>query len=165
MPEEVREKSGASGMVAALANVESDGYLGDPSVVERLLRNYANNCIQRRSQMSDDRTEAARIDVLYANDMANILLGKNADYPPLENWNKPGVLDRWIIDEFHPPKEMMGSPEDVVTCAIVTFLMHMYKLMLAIEDQPDDMAQMSVDALVQQFTWLLIGNPEWNKSE
>jgi hypothetical protein len=41
----------------------------------------------------------------------------------------------------------------------------MYDLLVAIEDQPDDMAQMSVDALVQQFTWLFLGSPEWNKSE
>jgi|ERR1035437_79796 hypothetical protein len=154
-----------AGMAAALSPTTAENYLGDPKVVEWLLRNYSNQCIQRRSQMLDDRMGSAQLDVDDAKKVADILLGKNESFKPIESWNKPGVIDRWLVDEFQPPKEMMGSPESVVECAIVTFLMHMYKLMVAIEDMPDDDAQMSVDALVQQFTWLLMGSPEWNKSE
>jgi hypothetical protein len=154
-----------AGMAAALSPTTAENYLGDPKVVEWLLRNYSNQCIQRRSQMLDDRMGSAQLDVDDAKKVADILLGKNESFKPIESWNKPGVIDLWLVDEFQPPKEMMGSPESVVECAIVTFLMHMYKLMVAIEDMPDDDAQMSVDALVQQFTWLLMGSPEWNKSE
>lgn len=40
----------SAGMVAALSPTTAENYLGDPKVVEWLLRDYANQCIQRRSQ-------------------------------------------------------------------------------------------------------------------
>ena len=134
-----------AGMVAALSPTTAENYLGDPKVIEWLLRNYVNNCFERCAQMKDDRLEAARIDVVYAKDVANILLGKNADYPPVEGWNRPGVIDRWLVDEFHLPAENAATPEDAVVCIIVTFLLYMYDLSAAIEKLPDEDAQMSVN--------------------
>src|ERR1039458_673848 len=167
MPAKKNKQLDSARMVAALAPTTAENYLGDPAVVEWLLRNYSNQRIQRRAGMMDKRVESATMDVADAAKIADILLGKNPDYAPIKNWNKAGVIDRWMVDEFHKVKmEVVGATaEERVRNVVINFLCQMYDLIVAIENQPDDMAQMSVDALVQMFTWLLLGYPEWNKSE
>ena len=157
----------SAGMVAALAPTIAENYLGDPAVVEWLLRNYSNQCIQRRAGMMDKRAASATMDVADAAKIADILLGKNPDYAPIKNWNKAGVIDRWMVDEFRKVElEVVGATaEERVRNVVVNFLCQMYDLMVAIENLPDDDAQMSVDALVQQFVMLLVGIPEWNKCD
>jgi hypothetical protein len=167
MPAKKNKQLDSARMVAALAPTTAENYLGDPAVVEWLLRNYSNQCIQRRAGMMDKRVESATMDVADAAKIADILLGKNPDYAPIKNWNKAGVIDRWMVDEFHKVKmEVVGATaEERVRNVVVNFLCQMYDLIVAIENQPDDMAQMSVDALVQMFTWLIMGIPEWNKCD
>jgi hypothetical protein len=167
MPAKKNEQLDSAGMVAALAPTTAENYLGDPAVVEWLLRNYANQCIQRRAGMMDKRAESATMDVADAAKIADILVGKNPDYAPIKNWNKAGVIDRWMVDEFRKVELEVGgaTAEERIRNVVVNFLCQMYDLMVAIENLPDDDAQMSVDALVQQFTWLIMGIPEWNKCD
>ena len=145
-------------MVAALAPTTAKNYLGDPKVVDRLLRDYANSCIQRWLAM-EDRNESARLDVEDAAGLVAIFPGNNPQFPPIANWNKAGVIDRWLVDEFHITG---ATAEERVRNTIVTFLMRMRKQLVDNEDQPDNVNQMLVDGLVQEFTGLLLGLPDWD---
>lgn len=139
--------------------VAKDNYLGDPNVVEWLLRNYANNCIQRRTQMLDQRIQSAEMDVADAVKLAGVFLGQDPAYPPMENWNRPGVLDQWLLQELPlPPSE----PVNVVRTCLVNFLLKMYKTMADFENTPEEFHADMVNGLVEEFTNLLIGNPDWN---
>ena len=145
-------------MVAALAPTTSENYLGDPKVVDRLLRDYANSCIQRWLAM-EDREASAKMDVADAIGIATILLCNNPQYPPVENWNKEGVIDRWCADEL---PVVGNTSEERMRNTIVTFLMRMRKQLVDNEEQPDNMNQMLTDGLVQEFTDLLLGLPDWD---
>ena len=158
MPAKKNDQLDSAGMVAALAPTTSENYLGDPKVVDRLLRDYANKCIQRWLAM-EDRNESARLDVEDAAGLVAIFLGNNPQFPPIANWNKAGVIDRWLVDEFHITG---ATAEERVRNTIVTFLMWMRKQLVDNEDQPDSVNQMLVDGLVQEFTGLLLGLPDWD---
>jgi hypothetical protein len=151
----------SAGMVAALAPTTAENYLGDPKVVDRLLRDYANSCIQRWLAM-EDRNESARLDVEDAAGLVAIFLGNNPQFPPIANWNKAGVIDRWLVDEFHIGG---ATANERVQWTIVTFLMRMRKQLVDNEDQPDNVNQMLTDGLVQEFTALLLGFPDWAGNE
>jgi hypothetical protein len=161
MPAKKNKQLDSAGMVAALAPTTAENYLGDPKVVDRLLRDYANSCIQRWLAM-EDRNESARLDVEDAAGLVAIFLGNNPQFPPIANWNKAGVIDRWLVDEFHITG---ATAEERVRNIVVTFLMRMRKQLVDNEDQPDNVNQMLTDGLVQEFTNLLMGNPDWDKDE
>ena len=144
-----------------MALTTAENYLGDPKVVDRLLRDYANSCIQRWLAM-EDRNESARLDVEDAAGLVAIFLGNNPQFPPIANWNKAGVIDRWLVDEFHITG---ATAEERVRNIVVTFLMRMRKQLVDNEDQPDNMNQMLTDGLVQEFTALLLGFPDWAGNE
>ena len=105
---------------------------------------------------------AAKLDVAEGAALADILLGKNPHFTPIANWNKAGVIDRWLVDEFHITG---ATAEERVTNVLVTFILRLYETITANEDQPDDMFQMLIDGLVQEFSWLIMGLPEWNKCD
>jgi hypothetical protein len=102
----------SAGMVAALAPTTAENYLGDPSVIQWLLRNYANTCLQRRSQILEGvegyspewgvkTKESAQADSDDARRLADVFLGKNKIFTPIAGFNRPGVIDRWLVDELH----------------------------------------------------------------
>ena len=177
MPAKKKKQLDSAGMVAALAPTTSENYLGDPQVVDFLLRNYANTCLQRRAQILADvegdspewnvkTLESAQADCDDARPLADVFLGKNKIFTTIAGFNRPGVIDRWLVDELHVEGD---SPEEVVYRAVVTFLMAFYKVANIIADTPenedtDEANQMMIDNLMQNFTKLLMGIPEWNKA-
>ena len=169
-------QSDSAGMVAALDAASKENYLGDPQVVGFLLRNYANTCLQRRSHILGDvpedspewpikRTESAQADYDDARRLADVFLGKNKMFNPIPAFNRPGVIDRWLVDELH----LVGdSPEDNVCRAVVIFLVKFYELVNIIMDTPenedtDETNQKMIDDHMQKFTKLILGIPDWNK--
>jgi hypothetical protein len=169
-------QSDSAGMVAALDAASKENYLGDPQVVGFLLRNYANTCLQRRSHILGDvtedspewpikRTESAQADYDDARRLADVFLGKNKMFNPIPAFNRPGVIDRWLVDELHVAGD---SPEEVVNRAVVTFLLKFYDMANIIAATPenedtDDTNQMMIDGLMQKFTKLVMGIPDWDK--
>ena len=169
-------QSDSAGMVAALDAASKDNYLGDPQVIGFLLRNYANTCLQRRSQILADvtedspewpikRTESAQADYDDARRLADVFLGKNKIFNPIPAFNRPGVIDRWLVDELHVAGD---SPEEVVNRAVVIFLLKFYDMVNIIAATPenedtDKTNQMMIDGLMQKFTKLILGIPDWNK--
>jgi len=153
------ENKGAAGFLAALHPVESENYLGDPDVVCFLLRNYAHSCLGRVSEMTDQRTAAAQMDIDDGQKLADVFLGKNPHFASIPGYNIPGVIDRWLVDEFH-----IGgtTPEDRVRGVILSFLSAMYDVWKLTENQSDENIKLQVDAVVQEFSSLLLGSPEWN---
>jgi hypothetical protein len=165
MPAKKNKQLDSAGMVAALAPTTAENYLGDPKVVEWLIRNYGNTCATRwlsTPDVKEQRVAAAKLDVAEGAALADILLGKNPQFTPIANWNKAGVIDRWLVDEFHITG---ATAEERVINVVVTFILRLYTTITANEDQPDDVFQMLIDGLVQEFTWLIMGLPEWNKCD
>lgn len=169
-------QSDSAGMVAALDAASKENYLGDPQVVGFLLRNYANSSLQQRSQILtgvdpdsdlwktkvDESSQAAYGE---AQRLADVFLGKNKMFNPIPAFNRPGVIDRWLVDELH----LVGdSPEDNVCRAVVIFLVKFYELVNIIMDTPenedtDETNQKMIDDHMQKFTKLILGIPDWNK--
>ena len=154
--------SNASGFATALEQATKPNYLGDPQVIERLLRNYVHTCLLRLEQMSDNRLEAAKMDMADAYKIADILLGKDEDYPPVLAWNKPGIIDRWLVDQT----QVLGdTAEERVGRTLVIYLCRMYDLLVQCQNNPHDADQILFDAIVEEFTNVLMGSPEWNSVE
>ena len=165
-------------MAAAVNAASAENYLGDPQVVGFLLRNYANNCLQQRSQMLDgvdpdsdlwktkvDESSQAASDA--ARRLADVFLGKIKMFNPIPGFNRPGVIDRWLVDELHVAGD---SPEEVVYRAVVTFLLKFYDVVNIILESPenedaDEIDQMRIDDIMQRFTKLMLGIPDWNKEQ
>jgi len=156
-----QSKSNTSGFATALEQAAKPNYLGDPAVVEGLLRQYAMECVARLVD-GKERLEAAKIDWAEAAKLADILLGKSPEYPSMAGWNKPGIIDRWLVDQT----QVLGdTAEERVARTLVIYLCRMYDLLVQSQNDPQDSDQILVDAIVQEFTLVLMGSPEWNSME
>ena len=131
--------------------------LANVKLVESLLRNFANTCIHRRSDMLDKRLESARMDVADASALAEILLGRHPQYTPVAGWNCPGIIDAWLVAQLGVRGR---DANERVTRALVTYLLWAYQTMVDMESMDADFHQFMVDGLVQKFTWLMCGVEE-----
>ena len=141
-------------MEAAILRAAQPNYLGDLTVINKLLRTYAYTCLKRRATETPVH-ESSKMDVSEAHDLADIFLGKNKEYQPMLPWNSAGHIDRWLNDSL----EVEGdTPQEVVARAIVTFLLEIYRITKESDENPlPGRWEKEVDAASSNFTKLFIG--------
>ena len=92
---ETSAKPSSSGLHVALAKANSGKpYLGDPRVIDSLVRQFVGGACRRIGEVADDGT--AREDAVAADKaalfaLADILAGKHDSYETIGNWNPCGL--------------------------------------------------------------------------
>ena len=102
--------------------IESRPYLGDPQVVERILRTIARESVNCRGAVAQGiltQEDAARIDEKEAGNLARALLGRERRYATDANWHVPGVIDGFVRDEL---KLQVRGAEDILVAGILHYL-------------------------------------------
>jgi hypothetical protein len=146
------DKSFAEAIKIPLQTVKLDNYLGDPMVVQYLVRNFAAGALARRGKIGDD--EAMRKDIDDSRNMAKIFLGEDPAYPAMDKWNAPGSVDQYIAHVLN----ISGTAQEIVSAAMLIFLVEIYKLynQSVFGGLPENI-DWQVDACCEDTTKLLLG--------
>ena len=128
---EKRDVSDGSGFVAAVRSASGDQYLGDWSVVDRLLRELASGVLTRYHEVATGvltPNDASREDQAECMRLAGIFTGKDASYTAVKDWTGAGLADHL--------RQQMGtqidtSEEDVgvVAQALAVFVHGIYDVL------------------------------------
>lgn len=78
----------------ALTSANAGNFLGDPQVIESLLRYAVSEVCDK---FENAKTEEDRLSLLkkQATRLGTILLGQNPSFRPLHKWNEPGAIDEF----------------------------------------------------------------------
>lgn len=143
-----------------LADIARDDYLGSPDVIQSVLRVMAMTFLRHRIDQKDDSKPEDR--AAFYRDLATgftaTFLGKDPNFTPIKDWNKPGCIDEWCaavlpIADTEPEKRM-----GMVALLILTELNGI--LLYAITDGVlDEQWNWQFDALFDQYTKILLGIP------
>jgi len=141
--------------LAQVANTEQIGYLGDPVIVESLLRSAISDVM---SKMTEATPPEQRIQAVMSKseEVGAILLGGSKHYSPMRNWNLPGKIDvfcaKWIgLAEIDPVSRMKHA------------LVKMFNELLVLAQYAGSKGVMpeqwkwQVDAIVQKYTSWFVG--------
>ena len=138
----------------ALTQALQENYLGNPEVIEVLLRDFGRRAIARFD--ADHKEESVAVDAKDCANMADIFLGNQPkDYPPMLWWNKPGCIDEFVSTQIG----VTGSPEYVMTALFAMFISDAYSVYNfacepgALDEQWDWLP----DAITEQYLRILIG--------
>lgn len=157
---EREDRSFAEAIKIPLKTVNKDNYLGDQQTVQFLVRNFAAHALARRGTIGDD--EATKLDVNDSKTLARIFLGQDPAYPAIEDWNTVGQIDEWIAGATN----VVGTPEEVVSSALIDFLVSIYKLYnQAVFGGLDENVDWQVGASCEDTTKLLLGIMDANYTE
>jgi hypothetical protein len=91
--------------------------------------------------------------------LADILLGKRPSYAPVAGWNRPGVLDQWLVEQTQVQGQ---TPEERVARTIIAYLLRMYDVLVAMETTGEEINSNRIDGLVREVTLLFIGIAGWD---
>lgn len=95
---------------ASLKAASQDNYLGDPQILQSLLRFNIGEFIEKFTE-ADTPDDRKSIMQRIARKIGSILLGKNDDYIPQSRWNRSGAIDefaaKWLGSAETDPEERM----------------------------------------------------------
>lgn len=152
--EEERDLGSESLFTEALENDRKMNYLGNPMVIETLIRTLVYDAVQ---------TMKAPTNVMRMNSIerlikrtAKILLGSSSKFIPMRNWNQPGAIDEFVA-------KWAGSSESVplnrMSHALIQLLNSVFELGKYADD-PDVLKEhwdWQADALIQKYVDLFLG--------
>jgi len=136
-----------------LLRAGDDNYLGDPMVVEVLLRTMASNVLDERTRRLGS---SAPIEEHHAVSMAQIFLGQNSDFTPMMNWNEPGYIDEFVTENLNINET---DPLIRMKTFFIVFLIDLYNIAIY-SGKPgilDEQWKPQVDALIDYYRDLLMG--------
>lgn len=152
--EEERDLGSESLFTEALDNDQKMNYLGNPTVIETLLRTLVHDVIEAKKSP----TNVMRMNLVtkIINSAAKILLGGNPNFVPMRNWNKAGAIDEFIAkwvgsSESHPHNRIVHS--------LLIFINSVFELGRYADD-PDVLKEhwdWQLDALIQKYVGLFLG--------
>lgn len=110
------------GLAAAAAGTTSSNYLGDPAVVDQLVRDFMSSCVSINVDFQGgeiDEGEAGEKLVELSKRYASIFLGESKAYVPMP-WNSPRRLDFYVRAMQPPHLEDYERATDAYFAAIGT---------------------------------------------
>lgn len=154
------DKCSSESTIAVLSQAYHPLYLGDPPVIEGLLRPYVQLAADQigatiaRQQGIDDASE--HIETASAK-LATILLGEDEHYRGVGQWNTGGVLPAFLRAQY----SIEGDPDDRETLRLVLaeIAVCMTEIYLRFAKDPTCDWKGQIDDLIATFTRLFIGIP------
>lgn len=99
---DISSKPGSSGWHLALERATAEGrYLGDPRVVETLVRHFFAGILTRYSHVADGSmaaSDASAADRADCERMGRIFAGLDPDFTSVGDWNGAGLADAFRVD-------------------------------------------------------------------
>ena len=130
-------------------------YLGSVETVERLLRDFLNAALNRRSVGHPDyvpeKSNANDMDVAETKRLAEIFLGGSPDYPAPQPWNYPGGVDAFIGEQLNIDE---SDPIIRLQTALLKLLTAFYQMIQAPPEK-----HWEIDAIIEQWRNWLLGIP------
>lgn len=135
--------------------VDTDrGYLGDADVVESMLREFVNDCVQLSTSDTPDEY-VSKVHKL-SHDVAREFLGTTQSNHLVPGWNQPGGIDehlaKWAgVDEQDPEVRVSGALLRMLAdfSDIAAYAMK--------PDTLEEQVRFQIDGMFQHFTGLFIG--------
>lgn len=117
------DKNLEDGLAAAAAGTKGQNYLGDPRVVDQLVRDFMASCISVNEQfqigmVGGDAAEVQLLDL--AKKYGRIFMGEDGGYKPMP-WNSPRRLGIYMRHLSIPHMEDHERAADAFFAAIGTF--------------------------------------------
>lgn len=138
----------------------SETYLGDPAVVEGLVRKLAGDVAAARGDYNEGKIShiaaAGRVNALAAA-LAPAFIGASPDYQAMPSWNAP---DGGIIPYLRSRGFVDKTAVDVVEACLLNFAGRILQGMIEHEENGDDEAgKFAVDSAVEDVVADLLGLP------
>lgn len=132
---------------------ERENYLGDPEVVESLLRQTVSLVCRDFQKpaaefLAETDSECTRL--------AKIFLGKDSQYGPMSGWNEPGFIDKYV-DKLNG--EESETPEQALHGLFASFITSVIKI-VNYANEPGVMKEhwdWQIDELLNEYTHVLLG--------
>lgn len=158
-------KSGSSGLHIALAKASSDTpYLGDPKVIDGLVRSLISGSAQRNGQVIDgelSRDDAIAAEKAAVTRLANILAGNDADYETVGDWNPHGLAAA-IRKHMSASLNSSAANDDysAVLQACANLLLEVSEVLNKLARDGDEHdAKLSLEGIAGDYTHLFAGLP------
>jgi hypothetical protein len=158
-------KPGSSGFHIAMDKASGEKpYLGDPEVIESLVRALVAGAGQRFGEVADgefDQTDAVATDRAGVLDLAAILCGQNDAYETVGDWN-PNGLAAAVRENLADSIEASAATDavDAVQQACAILLLEVYEVMGTLaQDGDEEAAKDALTGVVGDFTNLFAGLP------
>jgi hypothetical protein len=138
-------------------SIESRPYLGDPQVVDKILRHVAREGVNCRAAIRKNiltAQDANLIDEKETTNAAAILLGRNRRYAIDSNWNIPGVIDAFIAKELEIEAK---GPESIVAAGLCKFLAEIDDRLKRVNRTEDPDWEKHVDDIFEKYRNVLLG--------
>jgi len=138
-------------LAKALSDALPKNYLGDVTVVERLLRGLAFFTLENWRDISKGQKKV----ISKARRLGRLFLGADKKYVGIPGWNTPGGIDIFLYSKF--PFDN-STPEASVACAVNEFLEETTDLM-AMEQLGKSDAELSarLQGLIRRYTGFFLG--------
>lgn len=151
---ELRDRTDKVLVPLLLEPLSSTTYLGDSTVVSRLLVQYASNILKRSWKDDNDLSKAADQG---ARIVAKILLGQDKQYSG-PAWNSPGQIDRHVS---HWCGVESDDPEERVAGGLIALLAELYQLGSAMSKQKlvDEQWQPAAQGVMEKYLGIFMGLP------
>lgn len=160
---ENQDKNDATDFLAALAKTTGDKpYLGDQQAVDSIIRGFIEEYRLIAFEGADP-LDAEKVDALAAQ-FADIFLGKNPDYTPLEGWNAVGAIDKHINLAMEWAPDGGASGEDQARAALQGACIHLFDdfntaVEMAADGKPDSVWQDRLESDIWFWRNILLGVP------
>lgn len=161
MADELNMHTDPSGLVASLkAATDGRPYLGEPAVVERLLRQFAAEVFTRYDEVGHGiltPADAANADRAECLKLAGIFCGQDAGYAPVREWTGKPLADhlRQRMD-----RDLQPDDDDVqlVAQALAVLVHRLYDVLRHGSDGAPESALMEeTEAAVRSMAMALVG--------
>ena len=159
MAKDKRERNEAGFLKEALgkvADTEEGGYLGDPDVVDGLLRRFVYDAIRVIRSEGKPEQKLRRVS-RRASRLARVFLGKNnTDHTLQRGWNREGVIDVFVA-------KWCGSSETNATARIEHGLLNLVNDVMELADYAGDRSvlpeqwEWQLDAVMEKYVQIFMG--------
>jgi hypothetical protein len=158
-------KPGSSGLHIAVGKANSGKpYLGDPEVVDGLVRELVSGVMQRAGAVADGAMEqgaAVAGDTAAITQMANILAGKVEAYETVGDWNPHGLgnaIREVLADAI--TEQAATDDDEAVLQAVSILVLEVYGVLQQLAaDGNEQNATGSLEGVAGDFTNLFVGLP------
>lgn len=161
MAEKLNMHTDPSGLLASLqAATDGRPYLGDPAVIERMLRHFASEVLTRYDEVGHGvltPNDAASADHSACLTLAGILCGKDEAYAPVREWTGKPLADhlRQRMD-----RDLQPDDDDVqlVAQALAVLVHRLYDVLRhGSEGAPESALMEETEAAVRSMALALVG--------
>lgn len=143
-----------AGPTAAVQHAGANNYLGNPEVVSMLIRKWIDKAVERRNGETGPQFAAA--EGAEVRELARIFLGKDPNYIPVGEFNKPGGIDQFLR-EHEGVKDT--DPENAVANTLLAALWDVLSILGKYDGQPVDLWGWQIQGRLEDYEQLFLGVP------